>query len=476
MTPPHHNTNPTVGESASAGGPRSHRSAQTQATHSSPHDRHAPRRLIVLGSTGSIGVNTLQVVDHLRRTGPLDIDVVGLGARRSVTSLIEQARRFGVERLAVTDPASAKQVRKALPDASVFEGDDAGRKLVEETDATDLSAAVVGAAGLPATLEALRKGMRVSLSNKETLVAAGELVQPLLDRHGGALLPVDSEHSAIFQCLAAQWPVAGEKWPVASDQWPVKDKQDKDNTGSPSPPRTGHWPLATGHFSVSGHSSSLRRIILTASGGPFRNADADTMRRATVEQALQHPTWKMGPKVTIDSATMTNKALEIIEAHWLFRLPADKISVIVHPQSVVHSFVEFLDGSVLAQLGPPDMRTPIQYALTYPDRPHGCADVMDWSQVATLTFEQPDYDKFPALRLAYDVIEAGGTAGAIFNAANEAAVEAFLDRRVPFGRIADLVTETLSLVPTKPLTELEDALQADTAARRCVRSLVDMKE
>ena len=422
----------------------------------------SPRRLLVLGSTGSIGVNTLHVVDHLRRTGQLDIDVFGLGARRSVKSLVEQARRFNVTRLAVTDPASAKQVRKALPDATVFEGDDAGRRLVEETDATDLSAAVVGAAGLPATLEALRKGMRVSLSNKETLVAAGELVQPLLDRHGGSLLPVDSEHSAIFQCLA------GQKWPVASDQWPVKDKLAKPKTGdTASPPRTGHSPLATGHY------HTLRRIVLTASGGPFRNTDAHTLKNATVEQALQHPTWKMGPKITIDSATMTNKALEIIEAHWLFRLPADKISVIVHPQSVVHSFVEFLDGSVLAQLGPPDMRTPIQYALTYPDRPHGCADVMDWSQMATLTFEQPDYEKFPALRLAYDVIEAGGTAGAIFNAANEAAVEAFLDRKITFGQISDLVTETLSLVPTKPLAELEDALQADTAARRCVRTLVE---
>lgn len=420
----------------------------------------SPRRLIILGSTGSIGVNTLHVVDHLQRTGQLDIDIVGLGARRSVKSLVEQAKRFNVTRLAVTDPASAKQVRKALPDATVFEGDDAGRKLVEETDATDLSAAVVGAAGLPATLEALKKGMRVSLSNKETLVAAGELVQPLLDRHGGSLLPVDSEHSAISQCLAAGPAGSGSRFPVSGQS----TQTEGDNPATPAPP--GNRTPETGY-------RDIRRIVLTASGGPFRNTDAATLRTATVEQALQHPTWKMGPKITIDSATMTNKALEIIEAHWLFRLPADKISVIVHPQSVVHSFVEFLDGSVLAQLGPPDMRTPIQYALTYPDRPHGCADVMDWSQMATLTFEQPDYEKFPALRLAYDVIEAGGTAGAIFNAANEAAVEAFLDRKIPFGRISDLVTETLSLVPTKPLTELEDALQADTAARRCVRALVE---
>ena len=405
----------------------------------------SPRRLIILGSTGSIGVNTLDVVDHLQRTGQLDLDVVGLGARRSVKSLVEQARRFNVTHLAVTDPASAKEVRRALPDATVFEGDDAGRQLVDALDATDLSAAVVGAAGLPATLAALEKGMRVSLSNKETLVAAGELVMPLVDRHGGALLPVDSEHSAIFQCLAAgvgtrESGVGGFE---AESQHPNHD------------------------------SRSLRRIVLTASGGPFRGVDATTMNNATVEQALKHPTWKMGPKITIDSATMTNKALEIVEAHWLFRLPGEMISVIIHPQSVIHSFVEFLDGSVLAQLGPPDMRTPIQYALTYPDRPHGCADRMDWSQMATLGFEQPDYEKFPALRLAYDVIDAGGTAGAVFNAANEAAVEAFLNRKVRFGRIAELVTETLSLVPTKPLTELEDALQADTAARRCVRTLVE---
>mgnify|MGYP006273303771 CR=1 FL=1 len=432
-----------------------------------PHAR--PRRLIVLGSTGSIGVNTLDVVDHLTRTGQLDLDVVGLGARRSVKALIEQAKRFGVQHLAVTDPASAAKVRDALPHATVFEGDDAGRRLVEELDATDLSAAVVGAAGLPATLAALEKGMRVSLSNKETLVAAGELVMPLVDRHGGVLLPVDSEHSAIFQCLAGQG--AGVRGHNAGDRDPAEHGRGV-ASGAEAPGDASGQPHPS---ALTPHPSPapLRRIVLTASGGPFRNTDAHTLRTATVEQALQHPTWKMGPKITIDSATMTNKALEIVEAHWLFRLPGEQISVVVHPQSVVHSFVEFLDGSVLAQLGPPDMRTPIQYALTCPDRPRGCADRMDWSQMASLTFEQPDYEKFPALRLAYEVIEAGGTAGAIFNAANEAAVEAFLDRKIPFGRIADLVTETLSLVPTKPLTELEDALQADTAARRCVRTLVE---
>ncbi len=382
------------------------------------------RRLIVLGATGSIGVNTLAVVDHLNRTGAADIEVVGLAAGRNTQALIEQARRFGVGRVAIADVSLRAELEAALPDATIYAGPDAAEQLVDAADCTDLAAAVVGAAGLPATLAAIRKGCRIGLANKETLVAAGGLVTPLLREHDARLLPVDSEHSAIFQCLHEQ------------------------------------------------PTERVRRIVLTASGGPFRTADRQTIENATVEQALNHPTWNMGPKVTIDSASMMNKALEIIEAHWLFGLPADKIDVIVHPQSIAHSFVEFDDGSVLSQMGPPDMRTPIQYALTYPDRPAGCNNRLDWSILSQLTFEPPDLDRFPALRLAYRVIELGGTAGAIFNAANEAAVAAFLEQRIRFGRITQLVSDALDAVTPEPASDLPTILRADQQARAFVRDAI----
>ncbi|MFA9477142.1 1-deoxy-D-xylulose-5-phosphate reductoisomerase [Phycisphaerales bacterium AB-hyl4] len=378
------------------------------------------RKLIVLGSTGSIGVNTLNVVEHLRRTRAATIEVVGLAASRSSTKLIEQAKQHHVRHIAVADPAIADEVRAALPDAKVYVGDAAAETLVREVEATDVAAAVVGSAGLPATLAAVQLGRRVSLANKETLVAAGMLVTPLVREHGAQLLPVDSEHSAIFQCLAEH-------------------------------PRR-----------------EVKRIVLTASGGPFRTADKTTIENATVEQALKHPTWTMGRKITIDSATMMNKALEIIEAHWLFGLAGEKIDVIVHPQSIVHSFVEFVDHNVLAQLGSPDMRGPIQYALTWPDRPVGCSEAMDWSALSQLTFEPPDLERFPALKLAYDVIDAGGTAGAVFNAANEAAVQAFLERQVRFGRIVELVTEALAAIEPEPVESLETILDADRKARAFV--------
>lgn len=387
-----------------------------------------PRKLIVLGSTGSIGVNTLAVADHLARTRAAPMEVVGLAAGKSSKALIDQARRHRVRHVAIAEASLARDVRDALPDAAVFAGPDAAERLVREVEATDVAAAVVGAAGLPAVLAACELGRKVCLSNKETLVAAGALVTPLVRRHGATLIPVDSEHSAIFQCLQEH-------------------------------PR-----------------HQVKRIVLTASGGPFRTTDRETMQQATVEQALKHPTWSMGPKITIDSATMVNKALEVIEAHWLFDLPGSKIEVIVHPQSMVHSFVEFIDHSVLAQLGPPDMRTPIQYALTYPDRPSGCSDAMDWTRLAKLTFEPPDRDKFPALKLAYEVIEAGGTAGAVFNAANEAAVQAFLERRIRFGRIVELVGEALAAIDVRPVDSLETVLDADRRAREFVEGRLKRTE
>ena len=385
----------------------------------------APRRLIMLGSTGSIGVSTLSVVDHLNRTGHGRFEVVGLAAGRSARTLIDQARWFNVQHLALADPSVKDRVQDALPEATIHVGEDASRKLVESVHATDLGAAVVGAAGLEATLAAIERGMTISLANKETLVAAGPLVQPTVERHGAQLMPVDSEHSAIFQCLA---------------EHPVR---------------------------------SVKRVVLTASGGPFRGWSREAIENASVEEAMRHPTWDMGPKITVDSATMMNKTLEVIEAHWLFNLPAEKIQVIVHPQSIVHSFVEFTDGSILAQLGPPDMRTPIQYALTYPGRAPGCSQAMDWTRLSELTFEAPDLERFPALALGYKVIERGGTAGAVLNAANEAAVAAFLNRRIPFGRIEALARAALETLPARRVDSLEDVLAADREARQFVEQQME---
>ena len=298
----------------------------------------------MLGSTGSIGVNTLSVVDHLSRNG-VDIEIVGLAARSSTKRLIEQAKRFNVKRLAVADPASAAELRDALPDVEVFSGNDSAVHLVKQVDCTDVAAAIVGIAGLPATLAAVELGRRIHLSNKETLVAAGDLITRKAAESGAALLPVDSEHSAIFQCLA----------------------------GVHEQPQ----------------SKAIRRIILTASGGAFRDRPLEDIPTASPEDALKHPTWDMGPKVTIDSATMMNKGLEIIEACWLFGVPSEKVQPMIHPQSLVHSFVELTDGSVLAQMGPPDMRSPIQTALTWPDRVAGCGDKVDWPRLNDLNFYPP---------------------------------------------------------------------------------------
>lgn len=390
-------------------------------------DQHRPRQLIVLGSTGSIGVNTLSVVDHLSRNGTA-IEIVGLAARSSTKLLIEQAKRFKVKRLAVADPASAAilavQLSAELPDIEVFTGEDAAERLVRHTECTDVAAAIVGIAGLPATLAAVELGRRIHLSNKETLVAAGALMTRKAVESGAVLLPVDSEHSAIFQCLA----------------------------GVHELPR----------------SKAIRRLVLTASGGAFRDRQLEDIPTATPEDALKHPTWDMGPKVTIDSATMMNKGLEMIEAHWLFGVPADKIQPLIHPQSLVHSFVEFVDGSVLAQLSPPDMRSPIQAALTWPDRVAGCGDKLDWSQFCDLNFYPPCPDRYPAIELAYKALKLGGTAPAVLNAANEAAVQAFLERKIAFGRIVELVGTALETIKPQSADTLTTILDADQAARSCV--------
>ena len=387
---------------------------------SSPDERKS-RRLIVLGSTGSIGTNALTVVEHLRRRELFEFDVIGLAAGSNIELLREQALRFGVGHVAIADAAQAEALKGI---SHVHAGPEAARQLVEAAaQPGDLVlGAMVGAAGIPATLAAIDRGCDIALANKETLVAAGALVMPRVRERGVHLLPIDSEHSAVFQCLLAGRSI-----------------------------------------------DEVKRLVITASGGPFRTWEKEKLYDATVEEALNHPTWNMGPKVTVDSAALVNKALEVIEAHWLFDLPASRIEVIVHPQSIVHSFVEFVDGSVIAQLGPPDMKTPIQYALTWPQRAPGCSATMDWESLSRMDFERVDHDRFPALRLAYRVIEAGGSAGAIFNGANEAAVAAFFERRIPFGRITELVQDALGAIDVTPLHTMQDVLAADRASREFVK-------
>jgi len=376
------------------------------------------RRLILLGSTGSIGTNTLAVVRHLRAIEKMEFTVAGLAAGSNIETLLKQQRAFDVPHVAITNGGDSL---RAAGVPHVYDGENAALDLIEAiAEPGDLVVgAMVGAAGLPATIAAIERGCDIALANKETLVAAGEIVMPLVKQHGVNLLPVDSEHSAVFQCLE-------------------------------------------------GPSPAVSRLVITASGGPFRTWSKDRIDRATIEEALNHPTWTMGRKITIDSASMMNKALEVIEAHWLFELPGEKIETIVHPQSLIHSFVEFVDGSVLAQLGPPDMKTPIQYALTWPKRVEGCSTKMDWLQLRQMEFEPVDHDRFGAIGLAYDVIDRGGTSGAILNAANEAAVEAFLSGRIPFGSITDLARAALSELAVEPVRNLDDIHRADTAARSFV--------
>lgn len=399
------------------------------------------RRVIVLGSTGSIGVQTLEVIAHLNALHdegrwPIRFEVAGLAAGRNADLLSEQCRRFGVRNHAVADGTERAG-------AGARHGPDAAERLVREVESDVVVAAMVGSAGLPATLAAVQAGRNVALANKETLVAAGGLIVPLARRTGSRILPIDSEHAGLWQCLAGE----------------VRPRGGRDDEPAACPPL-----VAPAH---------VRRVILTASGGPFRSRSAREVHDATPEEALCHPTWRMGPKVTIDSATLTNKALEVIEAHWLFGLPSDRIGVLIHPQSIVHALVEFTDGSVLAQMAPPDMRAPIQQALSHPRRVAGLTPSLNWSALRALEFDPPDPERFPALALATRVIEAGGTAGAVLNAANEEAVAAFLARRIPFGRITEVTRRTLDEVEPASLSCLDDARRADARAREVARHLGD---
>jgi len=386
-----------------------------------PQTEFSPRRVTVLGSTGSVGCST---VDLLMRN-PARFEVEALTANRNVALLAEQARGLRAKMAAIADPALGPALADALAGSGIETG--VGPAAIAEAagrPAEWVMGAIVGAAGLAPTLSAIRRGALVALANKECLVCAGTLVMAEARRAGARLLPVDSEHSAVFQVLDQEQP------------------------------------------------ESVERIILTASGGPFRTATLKEMAEATPARALAHPNWDMGAKISIDSATMMNKGLELIEAHHLFGMAAERIEIVIHPQSVVHSLVAYVDGSVLAQLGTPDMRTPIAYALAWPERMTSPAAKLDLAKIGTLTFEAPDPVRFPALRLAREALAAGGAAPTILNAANEAAVAAFLAGRIGFLEIAHTVSGTLERLPGRAVSSLAEVEDVDREARRVAESLI----
>jgi 1-deoxy-D-xylulose-5-phosphate reductoisomerase len=375
-----------------------------------------PRRVALLGSTGSIGTSTLDVAGHL----PERVKIVGLAANSKWEQLADQCRFFKPRLAVICDPTVFKRADRAFfpKETELLCGADGVRRLVTDAGVDTVVSAVVGAAGLAGTWAALDAGKTVALANKETLVVGGPLVTELAAKRGAKLLPVDSEHSAIAQAL------------------------------------TGHT------------AADVARVVLTASGGPFRGKRTAELEAVTPEQALRHPTWQMGPKITIDSATLMNKALEVIEARWLFGLSAEQIDVIVHPESIVHSFVEFADGSVLAQLSPPDMRLPIQLALVYPERVTGPAKRLDWRNLSALHFEQADRETFVALELGFEVARKGGTCGAVLNAANEGAVGRFLAHDLAFLDIARCCRAVLDSHDYEPRPTLERLEALDRWARQ----------
>ena len=373
------------------------------------------RGLSILGSTGSVGTNVLRVVDAF----PDRFEVVGLSAGGNVERLAEQVARYRPRVVSVGTAAAreALAARVALDGIEVGVGTPGSVAVATHPATGMVVAAAVGAVGLVPTYRALEAGKDVALANKETLVMAGELMVDQARAHGGRLLPIDSEHCALHQCLDGRQP------------------------------------------------AEVRRLVLTASGGPFRNRPRDSFGTVTPAEALRHPTWSMGRKITIDSATLMNKGLEVIEARWLFGLPAEKVEVLVHPQSVVHSMVEFVDGTVLAQLGVTDMRLPIQYALSYPEKWPAAIPGIDFTRGLRLDFDPPDHDRFPCLGLAYRALAGGGALPAVLNAANEEAVAAFLEERLPFPAIPETIEEVMGDHPSGGWGRLEDVLEADTWAR-----------
>ncbi len=374
-----------------------------------------PRRLTILGSTGSVGCNTIDLIER----NPSRYEIVALTANRNAIALAEQARRLRPSLAVVANPEAYGALKEALEGTGIETA--AGPQAVIDAASrpTDwMMAAIVGSAGLESTLAGVRQGAVIGLANKETLVCAGHIFMAEIESRGARLIPVDSEHSAIFQVLEQH------------------------------------------------QADRIERIILTASGGPFRAFSRDQLASVTPEQAVAHPNWDMGAKISVDSATMMNKGLEVIEAEHLFPVEAKQIEIVVHPQSVIHSMVEYVDGSVLAQLGTPDMRTPIAYALGWPERIEAPSARLDFQSLGALTFEAPDFKRFPALRLARQALDAGGAAPAYLNAGNEVAVGGFLDRRIPFLAISEIVESCLEAAPGAALESIEDVRNADTEARR----------
>lgn len=389
-----------------------------------------PINISILGSTGSIGCNTLKVCEHLNG----EFRVIALGAGKNIEVLADQIKRFQPELVSVDSEISAEKLQKIL--TTKDKGQRTPRIVIGEQGLIEAAtheqvetvvSATVGAIGFVPTLRAIEAGKRIALANKETLVIAGELMTKAARENKVEILPVDSEHNAIHQCLR------GEK------------------------------------------RSEVKRLILTASGGPFRTKSKSEIENATVAEALNHPNWKMGDKITIDSATLMNKGLEVIEARWLFDFSADEINVIVHPQSVVHSLVEFVDGSVIAQLGVTDMKHAIQYALTFPHRKPSCLPSLDFTKNSNLTFEEPDLEKFPCLALAYRALRTGGTLPAVLNAANEISVQAFLDGKIKLSEIAKINQAVMDSHNLQQVTTLETVLDADIQARKEAENLIQLK-
>jgi 1-deoxy-D-xylulose-5-phosphate reductoisomerase len=377
------------------------------------------RQLLILGSTGSIGTQALEIVARSD-----DLELVGLCAERSWERLVEQARAHGVGRIALADPEAAARAAEAWTEGEVLSGAEGLVRLVTESDAELVLNALVGAAGLGPTVATLGEGIDLALANKESLVVGGDLVTQLAEATGAALIPVDSEHSALYQLIA----------------------------GEPA--------------------GTVDRLVLTASGGPFRGRARAELEAVTVEQALAHPTWDMGGKITIDSATLMNKGLELIEAHHLFAVPYERIDVVVHPQSIVHSLIHLCDGATLAHLGYPDMRVPIAYALHHPERVDVPVPTLDLVDVGALTFEPVDLEAFPCLRLAREAASAGGTAPCVLNAANEVAVHAFLDGRLGFLGIAEVIERVLDRLGAGVVHSFESLYDADRQARESAAELV----
>lgn len=369
----------------------------------------------ILGSTGSIGTQTLDVIDRHSEL----FEVYALTAHSNIDLLVKQAKKYRPEVVAIADERHYKTLREALDGlpVKVFAGADSICQIAAMSPIDTVVTAMVGYSGLLPTVRAIEAGKKIALANKETLVVAGELVTDLALRNRVDIVPIDSEHSAIFQCLVGE------------------------------------------------NENSVEKLILTASGGAFRDTPKDDLRLATAADALRHPTWKMGAKITIDSATMMNKGFEVIEARWLFDIPIDKIEVIIHPQSIVHSMVQFCDGSIKAQLGQPDMRHPIQYALTFPDRLNAQVERANLADIHQLTFEKPDYEKFRNLRLAYDALRRGGNIPCILNAANEVAVDAFLKGKIGFFAMSDIIEQTISETAFISSPTLDDYIATDREAR-----------